>query len=72
LPGQATALFGDFIEGRWEQARRKLHEDMRGHVDIVGRVADGWADPASPWAVPGAWARRLRGSSAITPWLNFR
>jgi hypothetical protein len=48
LPGQARALFGDFIEGRWEQARRKLHEDMRGHVDIVGRIADGWADPASP------------------------
>jgi hypothetical protein len=43
---RARALFGDFIEGRWEQARGEFHEDMRGHVD-VGRIAHGWAHTAS-------------------------
>lgn len=44
---RARALFGDFTEGRWEQARGKLHQDMRGHVDVVGRIAHGWAHTAS-------------------------
>jgi hypothetical protein len=43
---RARALFGDFIEGRREQARGEFHEDMRGHVD-VGRIAHGWAHTAS-------------------------
>jgi hypothetical protein len=45
---RARALFGDFTEGRWDQARAKLHEDMRGQVDVVGRIAHGWASTASP------------------------
>jgi hypothetical protein len=45
---RARALFGDFTEGRWEQARGKLHHDIRGPVDVIGRIADSWADPASP------------------------
>jgi hypothetical protein len=45
---RARELFGDFTEGRWEQARAKLHQDMRGPVDVVGRVAHLWADTASP------------------------
>ncbi len=45
---RARALFGDFTEGRWEQARGKLHQDIRGHPDVVGRIAHGWAHTASP------------------------
>jgi hypothetical protein len=45
---RARALFDDFTEGRWEQARGKLHEDMRGQVDVVGRIAHEWASTASP------------------------
>lgn len=45
---RARALFGDFTEGRWEQARWKLHQDMRGRPDVVGRIADAWADTSSP------------------------
>lgn len=45
---QARALFGDFTEGRWEQARDKLHHDMRGPVDVVGHIADRWAGTAGP------------------------
>ncbi len=45
---QADALFGDFTQGRWEQARGKLHQDMRGRVDVVGHIADWWAHEASP------------------------
>jgi hypothetical protein len=45
---RARALFGDFTEGRWEQARAKLHQDIRGGGDVVGRIADAWANPASP------------------------
>ena len=44
---RARELFGDFTEGRWEQARGKLHQDMRGRVDVVGRIADWWAQAAS-------------------------
>lgn len=47
-PGRARALFDDFTDGRWEQARGKLPKDMRGHVDVVGRIAQGWAHIASP------------------------
>jgi len=43
---RARALFGDFIEGRWEETRGELHENMRGHID-VGRIAHGWARTAS-------------------------
>lgn len=43
---RARALFGDFIEGRWEQARGEFHEDMGGHLD-VRRIALGWAHTAS-------------------------
>jgi hypothetical protein len=46
--GRARALFGDFIEGRWEQARARLHQDMRGQVDVVGRIAHLWAPLTSP------------------------
>jgi hypothetical protein len=45
---RARELFADFTEGRWEQARGKLHQDMLGRVDIVGRIADAWAHTASP------------------------
>jgi len=45
---RARALFSDFTEGRWEQARGKLHQDMGGPVDVVGHIADAWADTASP------------------------
>jgi hypothetical protein len=45
---RARALFGDFTEGRWEQARSKLHQDIHGHPDVVGRIAHGWARTASP------------------------
>jgi hypothetical protein len=45
---QARALFGDVIEGRWEQARGKLPQDMRGQADVVGRIAHWWAHPAGP------------------------
>ena len=45
---RAQALFGDLTEGRWEQAREKLHQDMAGHVDVIGLIAHGWAHPASP------------------------
>jgi hypothetical protein len=45
---RARGLFGDFTEGRWDQARAKLHDDMCGPVDVVGRVAHWWADTASP------------------------
>lgn len=44
---RARALFDDFTQGRWERARGKLHEDMRGPVDVVGRIAHAWADTAS-------------------------
>jgi hypothetical protein len=43
---RARALFGDFIEGRWEQTRGEFHEHIRGHVD-AGRIAQGWAHAAS-------------------------
>jgi hypothetical protein len=43
---RARALFGDFIEGRWEQTRGEFHENLRGHVD-AGRAAHGWARAAS-------------------------
>lgn len=43
---RARALFGDFIEGRWEERRGEFLENMRGHVD-VGRIAHGWAQAAS-------------------------
>ena len=43
---RARALFGDFIEGRWEQTRGEFHENIRGHVD-TGRIAHGWAQAAS-------------------------
>jgi hypothetical protein len=45
---RARALFGDFTEGRWEQARGKLHQDIHGHPDVVGAIADAWARPDSP------------------------
>ena len=45
---RARELFGDLTEGRWEQARRKLHHDMRGRIEVVGRIADAWAHAASP------------------------
>jgi hypothetical protein len=45
---RARELFGDFTEGRWDQARGKLHQDMQGRLDVVGRIAHWWADAASP------------------------
>lgn len=45
---RACALFGDFTEGRWEQARGKLHQDIHGHPDVIGGIAHGWAHTASP------------------------
>jgi hypothetical protein len=48
-PGAADrvrALFGDFIEGRWEQTRGEFHDNMRGHIDS-GRIAHGWDHTAS-------------------------
>jgi len=69
---RARALFGDFTEGRWEQARGKLHQDMRGRVDVVGHIAHWWAHTASPRAVSSARVSRPRASSADTPWWKFR
>jgi hypothetical protein len=43
---RARALFGDFIESRWEEARGEFHENVRGHVD-AGRIAHGWTTSAS-------------------------
>jgi Protein of unknown function (DUF3887) len=43
---RARALFGDFIEGHWEETRGEFHENMRGRVD-AGRIARGWAHAAS-------------------------
>ena len=43
---RARALFGDFIEGRWEETRGDFHENFRGHLD-AGRIAQGWAHTAS-------------------------
>lgn len=43
---RACALFGGFIEGRWEETRGEFHEHIRGHVD-AGRIAQGWALAAS-------------------------
>jgi hypothetical protein len=40
---RARALFGDIIEGRWEQARG----EFRGHLD-ADRIAHAWAHAASP------------------------
>jgi hypothetical protein len=45
---RARELFDDFTEGRWEQARAKLHPDMFGSVDVIARIAHWWADAASP------------------------
>jgi Protein of unknown function (DUF3887) len=43
---RARALFGAFIEDRWEETRGEFHENMRGHVE-TGRIARGWAQAAS-------------------------
>jgi hypothetical protein len=40
------ALFGDLIEGPWEQTREEFHQNMRSHVDS-GRIAHGWDHAAS-------------------------
>jgi hypothetical protein len=45
---RARALFGDFTEGRWDEARGRLHDDMRGGADVVGQIARWWAHPDSP------------------------
>jgi hypothetical protein len=45
---RARELFGDVTAGRWQQVRGKLHQDMRGHPDVVGRIADAWAHTATP------------------------
>jgi hypothetical protein len=52
---RARELFSDFAQGRWEQARGRLHPDMRGRVDVVGRIAGWWAPAGS--AVAGGLAR---------------
>jgi hypothetical protein len=39
---RARALFGNFIEGRWEETRGEFHENIRGRLD-AGRIAHGWA-----------------------------
>lgn len=57
---RARALFGDFTAGRWEQARGKLHEDMRGDPDVVGAIARWWEHPDSP----GGGFERAGGPSA--------
>jgi len=43
---RARAVLGDFIEGRWEEARGVFRQDMAGHMD-AGRISCGWADVAS-------------------------
>jgi hypothetical protein len=43
---RARALFGNFIEGRWEETRGEFHENIRGRLD-AGRIAHGWAHMAS-------------------------
>jgi Protein of unknown function (DUF3887) len=44
---RARALFGDLIEGRWENAYAQFGLSMRGHVD-VDLIAHGWAHVADP------------------------
>jgi hypothetical protein len=43
---RARTLFGDFIEGRWEEKREEFSENLRGRAD-ADRIARGWAHPAS-------------------------
>jgi hypothetical protein len=45
-PERAHTLFGDFIEGRWEEKREEFSENLRGHAD-ADRIARGWAHTAS-------------------------
>ncbi len=40
---RARVVFGDLIDGRWEQTRGNLHEDIRGHADAGRRIAMEWA-----------------------------
>jgi len=44
---RARELFGDLIEGRWEERRAEFDGTLRSHVD-VGRIAHGWATAVSP------------------------
>jgi Protein of unknown function (DUF3887) len=44
---RARALFGDFAEGRWQEASGEFHENMLAKAD-VGRIAHGWANAVSP------------------------
>jgi hypothetical protein len=37
---RARAVLGDFIEGRWEEAREVFRQDMAGHME-AGRIARG-------------------------------
>ena len=50
---RAHALFGDFIEGRWEQKRG----EFLGHLD-AGRIADRWAHVGAAGAST-TWANRF-------------
>ncbi len=40
---RGRAVFGDLIEGRWDQTRGKLHQDIRGHADAGRLIALEWA-----------------------------
>jgi len=42
---RARALFGDLIEGRWEQAYAQFGASMHGHVD-ADLIARGWTHVA--------------------------
>jgi hypothetical protein len=40
---RGRAVFGELIEGRWEQTRGKLRQDIRGHADTGQLIALEWA-----------------------------
>ena len=64
---RARALFGDFIEGRWEQTRG----NSAGTWTRAGSPRGGHTRPAPPGAST-TWASRLPARSASTPWWNSR
>jgi|HubBroStandDraft_4_1064222.scaffolds.fasta_scaffold385397_1 hypothetical protein len=63
---RAQALFGDLIEGRWEEARREFDVRLNGHA--VDRLASGWremADSAGSFKRVGAPVARQSGDYTV-------
>jgi hypothetical protein len=63
---RARSLFGDLIEGRWEEARREFDPDVR-HAD-AGQIARGWTNvtrPGGSFERMGAPAARQSGGYTV-------